>query len=316
MPSRPRLADWLSLVALTVMWGSAFALTRAAVEQLSPAWVVQGRLLIGAVLLLLLWGFGRRIWPRGSRLWAFLLAIAVLGNVVPFNLIAWGQQTIDSGLAGILMAVMPLFTLVIAHFTVPGERLSVTRLAGFAFGLVGVVVLMAPDIGLVGQVDTQFLLAALAVLGGAFCYAVSAVLSRLRPKSDVISSATATTVIAAVAMAMVLRPSAIEHEALAAASNDALVAIVLLGVFSTAIAAVVYFHLIERTGPGFVSQLNYLIPVWAVVLGAAMFGERPALTDYLAMLIILAGIAVSQLGSSKRSPSAVEGRVVPEQTKV
>jgi drug/metabolite transporter (DMT)-like permease len=80
-------------------------------------------------------------------------------------------------------------------------------------------------------------------------------------------------------------------------------AIVLLGVFSTALAAVVYFRLIERAGPAFVSQLNYLIPVWAVLLGAALFDERPTMSDYLAMAVILTGIALSQRGSPGQAPA-------------
>ena len=243
------------------------------------------------------------------------MGIAVLGNIVPFNLIAWGQQTVDSGLAGILMAVMPLFTLVLAHFTVPGEHLGMMRLVGFVVGLAGVAVLMAPDMGLGAPVDAQFLLAALAVLGGAFCYALSAVLSRLRPKSDAVSSAMVTTLLGAVVMSLALQPSLEDVAVLTTASTGALVAVAVLGIFSTAMAAVVYFRLIERTGPGFVSQLNYLIPVWAVILGALVYGERPALTDYVAMAIILAGIAVSQIGSRPAYRSSIDTPNAPEQSR-
>jgi drug/metabolite transporter (DMT)-like permease len=294
--SRPRLTDWLHLSALTVMWGSAFALTRAAVDQLPPEWVVQGRLTVGAAVLLVWWRLTGQGWPRGVRLWGFFVMIALFGNVIPFSLIAWGQQTIDSGLAGILMAVMPLFTLVLAHYVVPGERLGAMRVVGFVVGLLGVAVLLGPDIVIGDSGDRRFSLAAAAVLGGAFCYAVSAVLSRLRPRSDVVSSAMATTFFGAVVMTTTTLQPATGVEEYTGASVGALGAVALLGVFSTAIAAVVYFRLIERAGPAFVSQLNYLIPVWAVILGGLMFGERPSTTDYLAMAIILLGIALSQLG--------------------
>lgn len=293
------LSDWIHLLALTVMWGSAFALTRAAVGELPPEWVVQGRLMVGAILLSVWCALSGRGWPRGRRLWWFFLLIALFGNVLPFNLIAWGQQSIDSGLAGVLMAVMPLFTLVLAHFAVPGERLNALRLFGFCVGLLGVAVLLGPDIGVSGAADPQFVLAALAVLAGAFCYAVAAVMSRLRPKSDVVSSAMATTLLGAAVMTSTL-PPAIGLEQYTAASVGALGAIALLGVFSTAVAAVVYFRLIERAGPAFVSQLNYLIPVWAVLLGGLLFGERPSTSDYVAIAVILTGIALSQLGPLPR----------------
>lgn len=288
--------DWLLLVALTVMWGSAFALTKAAVDALAPDLVVLGRLALGALVLVVLWLWVRRAkWPSGIRLWLFFAAIAIVGNVVPFNLISWGQQHIDSGLAGLLMAVMPLFTLVLAHYWIPGERLTRTRVVGFAVGLLGVAVLLAPDIAISGTNGGRFVTATAAVLLAALCYAVSAILSQRRPASDIVSSAAATTAIGALVMLSVHRFS-LPTSDLLGASAEALFAIVLLGVFSTALAAVFYFRLIERAGPAFVSQLNYLIPVWAVVLGAIVYGERPGVSDYLAMAVILAGIALSQFG--------------------
>jgi len=107
------------------MWGSAFALTTAVVESLDPRQVVLGRLAVGALVLLPAWAVaGQARWPRGTRLWAFFLLIALISKVIPFSLISWGQQFIDSGLAGLLTAIVLLFTLVLAHFTVPGERRS------------------------------------------------------------------------------------------------------------------------------------------------------------------------------------------------
>lgn len=291
------MADWVLLLGLTVMWGSAFALTKAAVAELAPDTVVAWRLVVGAGLLLTWWWVGGRRWPRDRRLWLFFVMIALFGNIIPFNLIAWGQLHIDSGLAGLLMAVMPLFTLLLAHFAIPGERLTAARTGGFMVGLIGVAVLLGPDIRLDGPAGSPFLPATLAVLAGALCYALSTILSRLRPASDATTSAAATTTIGALMMLSTLRPGA-DAAAVASVSAGPLIAVALLGVFSTALAAVIYFRLIERAGPTFVAQLNYLIPVWAVLLGAAVFGERPAFTDYLAMAIILAGIALSQ-----RSPS-------------
>jgi drug/metabolite transporter (DMT)-like permease len=309
MTIRDRGLDWLLLIALTVMWGSAFALTKVAVDVIDPEGIVLGRLITGALLLLFWWVISHRARvPRGARLWLFFILIALIGNVVPFSLISWGQQYIDSGLAGLLMAVMPLFTLVIAHYAVPGEHLTLAKVAGFGVGLAGVILLIGPDVAQSGLSGERFLPATLAVLAAAFCYAVSAILSRLRPASDIVSSATATTAIGALVMLMVVRPDMPALEVNTASSN-ALAAVGLLGILSTAFAALAYFHLIERAGPAFVSQLNYLIPVWAVALGALLFGEQPSSSDYLAMLIILAGIALSQssalLTSKQRVPSAV-----------
>lgn len=285
--------NWTMLLGLTVMWGSAFALTKSALMQATPDAVVIGRLLIGAALLLLIWFMFSRQLPRGRRLWVFFALIALFGNAAPFTLITWGQQTIDSGMAGILMAVMPLFTLVLARLAIPGERLTASRIIGFCIGLVGVAMLLGP--GVTADAVGPVLPAMLAVLAGALCYSVSAVLTRLRPRSDVTSSATATALLGACMMLVVVRPAPADI-AVTTATPDMLLAIAALGLFSTGLATLLYFRLLERTGPVFVSQLNFLIPVWAVAVGVVLFDEQLAASDYVAMLVILGGILVAQVG--------------------
>lgn len=138
------------------MWGSAFTMTKVVVTHLPTTTVVAGRLVIGAAILICLLLIVTRRLPHGRRTWLFFFFIAAIGNTAPFLLISWGQRFIDSGLAGILMACMPLFTLVLAHFCLPDERMTPTRVAGFEFGFGGVVVLIGPDLvmnagGHVGQ---------------------------------------------------------------------------------------------------------------------------------------------------------------------
>ncbi len=142
---RNRAFDWLFLLCLTVMWGSAFVLTKVAVTGLAPEHVVIGRIVIACMLLLPVGLAMAGHLPSGRRTWIFLSSIAFFGNVLPFSLISRGQQYIDSSLAGILMAIMPLVTLVLAHFTLPGERLTSRRAGGFALGFFGVVLLLGPD---------------------------------------------------------------------------------------------------------------------------------------------------------------------------
>lgn len=285
--------DWVLLVALTIMWGSAFAFTKVAVGALSPAAVVLGRLVIAAILLSVVVVVQRREFPRSLRLWLFLISIALLGNVVPFYLIAWGQQSVDSGLAGILMSIMPLVVLLLAHFLVEGERLNIHRVAGFVLGFSGVVVLTGPSVLLSLQGVSSQLVPMLAVLGGAVCYGVSAILSRLRPRSDPIESAAITIVVAAIASVPLVPPNEVMWSGWTG-HMAALSAVVGLGVFSTALPAIVYFRLISSAGPHFVSFLNYLIPLWAVALGALLLGERPTLRDLAALVIILSGIAIAR----------------------
>jgi drug/metabolite transporter (DMT)-like permease len=143
---RHGLDDWGLLLALTVLWGSAFLFTKIAVGTIPSQQVAAGRLAVASCLLVPLALAVARKLPRDKRLWLFFLLIAVFGNALPFTLIAWGQRAIDSGLAGILMAVMPLATLSLAHYLVPGERLTAFRVGGFILGFAGVVVLMGPQV--------------------------------------------------------------------------------------------------------------------------------------------------------------------------
>ena len=201
MFGRRPLLHWVLLLSLVAMWGSSFMLTKVAVSALSPSSVVAGRVVIATVILGIAMVFvGRRL-PRWGRHWVFFIAMAVMGNCLPFWLISWGQRGIDSGLAGILMAVMPLATLVLAHVFVEGERLTAARAAGFATGFAGVVVLIGPEAVMEVAGAGSHLLSELAVLGGALCYAVATIIARRRPDSDALVAATGVAIAASVIMA-------------------------------------------------------------------------------------------------------------------
>jgi len=305
MGTRPGPRDWALLLALTVMWGSAFLLTKVAVASLPPGWVVTGRLLLAAALLLPLAAWRGELRRIGRRSWAYLTLIAILGNVLPFWLITWGQRSIDSGLSGILMAVMPLVVLALADRFVPGEHLTPRRLVGFTLGLAGVAVLLGPEAiqaqpAAAGGATPGALAAMLAVLGGAACYAVSAILARLRPAQGALPTAARVTLLAAL-MALPIT-AAVEGPLLRAPTWTETTAVAGLGVFSTATAAVVYFRLIASAGPSFAAQLNYLIPIWAVAMGALFLGESPRLTHLYGLALILGGILIAATGTAVRRP--------------
>lgn len=306
MRTRHGPADWALLLALTVMWGSAFLLVKVAVAGIPPGWVVTARLLLAAALLMPLAAWRGELKGIDARGWTFLTLIAILGNVLPFWLITWGQQGIDSGLSGILMAVMPLAVLALAHRFVPGEGLTRRRLAGFSLGLAGVAVLLGPEVLQELPAGTNAegpppLAAMLAVLGGALCYAVSAILARLRPAQGAVPTAALVTLIGAL-MAL---PIAVAVEGLAphAPTWTEAAAVASLGVFSTATAAVVYFRLIASAGPSFAAQLNYLIPLWAVGMGVVFLGESPRPNHLYGLALILGGIlmAATERGAAVRA---------------
>ncbi len=298
---RPR--DWAGLLALVAMWGSAFLFNRIALHGFTPLALVTLRLLVGAAVLAAATTFSRTGW-RGLRreLWPWLLAMALVGNALPFWLISWGQQTIDSGLAGILMAVNPLATLLLAHFLIPGERLTPRRLAGFTLGFVGIVVLMGPELLLDRPGTRAVLLAEAAVLGGALCYSAGSIIARLRPDSD--DGLTATLVLL-LASGLMLPLAAAEPQPFPAPPGlREWLAAGFLGVIATGLATLVYFRLLRAAGPSFLSQINYLIPLWALALGALVLDEPVTPRTLLALALILGGIALAQIRWTA-SPEAI-----------
>ena len=296
---RRPIGHWLLLAALVLMWGSSFLFTKIAVAAMPPETVVAGRLVLATVILGLVLAATRRSLIGGRRAWLFFVAMALTGNCVPFWLISWGQQGIDSGLAGILMAVMPITTLVLAHFFVRGERLNGAKAMGFGLGFVGVVALVGPNALLELRGTGTALLYELAILGGAVLYAVNAIVARRRPKGDALAAAAGVMIVGSIIMV----PAAFSGGAPwpATIGGEAAAALAFLGIASTAAATVVFFKLIAIAGPTFVSLINYLIPVWAVVVGAIFLGERPEWAALGALALILAGIALSELKGRKHA---------------
>lgn len=305
MQQQRTLRDWALLLSLVAMWGSSFMFNKIALASVPPATVVAARLALGAVTLLaIVYARGARLPPLG-RIWAAYAVLGFVGNALPFYLIAWGQQFVDSALAGILIAGMPLATLVLAHFLVQGERMTLNRTAGFALGFAGIVLLMEPAaVAGLGGAAIQ-ILAQLAVLGGALCYSANSVLARLMIKTDFLAAATGTLVLAAVMMV----PVALVHDPPWALqpSFGSIASIVWLGIGPTAVATICYFALIGSAGPTFMSLVNYLSPAVAVFLGVALLGEQPGVTAYAGLGMILLGIALSQWATRAPSPRPDKG---------
>ena len=296
-----RLLDWLALLALVAMFGSAFLLTKIAVQEVPPIMVVAGRIVIGAILLLVI------AYAQGERLsilkpyWPILLALALTGNCIPFFVITWGQQYVDSSLAGILMAMMPLTTVVLAHFFVVGERITKNKVIGFLLGFAGVVILMQPELTVSTQLDWLHLSAMMLILIGAICYAANSVIAHSLPKIS-LSLISAGVLLAA---SIVIIPLSILQgfEWVADTSPGAMWSVILLGVFPSGLATIIYFRVIRHAGPAFLSQINYLIPVWAVLLGIVFGGEKLTINAVIALVVILVGIAIAQKNRSATADS-------------
>jgi len=161
-----RFLDWLALATLIIILGSSFMLTKLAVQALHPVTITAGRITLAAAILLSVtiarkesFGFLRTAWP-------LIITLAIVGNCLPFYLITWGQQTVDSGTAGILMSIMPLLTIVLAHFLIPEEKLNRFKILGFLLGFAGVIMLLGPVAMANLEGSTYLLLPMLAILGG------------------------------------------------------------------------------------------------------------------------------------------------------
>lgn len=286
------LMDWGLLAALVALWGSNFMFVKLGVAAVPPATLVATRLVIGAIILVTViraWGY---TFPPIGRAWLPYVVIGVVGNCMPFWFITWGQKTIDSALAGILMAIMPLSTLVLAHFLVAGEQMTRNRVAGFMLGFLGIVALMGPAAlaGLGGS--TLEILAQLSVLAGALCYAWNGVLIRVLLKGEVMVASAA--IIAVAALVSVPIALVVDQPWRLAPSTTAVGILTWIGIGPTAIATLVHLKLIASAGPTFMSLINYCIPVVAVFIGVTALDEEPGANAYTGLALILAGIALSQ----------------------
>jgi drug/metabolite transporter (DMT)-like permease len=296
---RPTLRDAALLCLLGAMWGGTFPAVKIAVSHVSAVTVAGGRLLVAAVFMgAIAWIAGHRP-PLARPLWAKYLAIAAIGNVLPFVLIAHGQRSIDAGLAAILMASMPLVTLVLAHVFTRDEPMSLRHIAGVLIGLAGMVVLVGVDAlqGLGGNV-----LAQLEVAAGAVCYAIHTIIARrVTGVPALTNAACALAASAALGVPLMLAAAPLEPPPLAAA-----LAILFAGTLGTGLGYTLYFHIVGTVGANFAALSNYLVPIAGVLWSALILAERPSLRALLALAMILLGIAVAHLQwprASAQSPS-------------
>jgi len=287
---------YVMLIFLAVVWGTSFGAIKVGVETIPPVSLATARVVIGAVLLYLFVLIRGRRLPRGWPVWHYCFWIGVFGNALPFALIAWGEVYIDSGLAAILMAVMPLATLMLAHFFTADETMNGPRIIGVVLGLSGVVVLIGFD-ALAGL--GEHVLGQLAVAGGAVCYAIGAIITRRMPPSDPTERSAAMTICASLLIVPVAL--VVDGPDIAVPSTDSLIALVYLGVFATAAASIVYFALVAARGVTFFSFINYLIPAVGVLWGLAFLGEQVSVQSIVALGLIISGIAIAN-----RSTKAVQ----------
>ena len=307
MLSRRILLDWSVLVALVVVWGSAFAGLKIAVAGLHPAWVASMRLGVAALALyLLMRGLGERaprLRPRPDPIWATYVGLGVFGLGTPFLLFAWAATGLPSAVLAICNGVSPVFTALFAHAFLAGERLNKRKSVGVGLGLIGFIALVAPDLRETGL--GSGVVAELAALGGAALYAVANVVTKKAPPAPSVTSAFVMCLAGALSTAL----AALLWAGPPPLPELRVVAVVIaLGLFPTALGTIGYVWLIRRRGALFTSFTTYLSPVWAILIGVALLGERPGAAEYLALVMILLGVGVANLRGKtvERPPSPAQ----------
>lgn len=298
--------EWALLIALSVLWGGSFFFVGVAVAELPTFTIVALRVMLAAMALLLFLKVAGVAIPRSGAAWRAFFAIGLLNNVIPFSLIVWGQAHIASGLAAILNATTPLFTVLVAHCFTADEKLTPPRASGVAIGFAGVVVMIGPAALHEARTD---LLAQLACLGAAVSYAFAGVYGRRFRRLGLAPLQTAFGQVAA--SSLVLVPLALLVERPWTPPLPGLptwAAIAALAVLSTALAYALYFRILARAGATNVLLVTFLVPVSAILLGAAVLGERLQPRGFAGMALIGLGLAAidGRLARWRRRRAAAE----------
>jgi drug/metabolite transporter (DMT)-like permease len=282
------------LLALSALWGGSFFFFKILVQELPPFTVVLGRVAFAAIALNLLLVLRRDFMPTDRRLWGAFLVMGLLNNVIPFTLIAFGETRISSGLASILNATTPIFTVLAAHVLTSNEKLTWPKAVGILFGFFGVAVLIGP--GVLTGIGRGDLVGEGACLLAALAYAFAGIYGRrfkgVPPLKIATGQITASTLILVPIAALVDRPWALPNP-----SVQVWFGFAGIGLLRTALAYILYFRILATAGATNVLLVTFLIPVSAMALGCLVLGESISWQS-------LAGLALIGLGLA-----AIDGRL-------
>lgn len=282
--------DWVMLITLATVWGGSFLFNAILVAELPVITIVAIRVTVAA---LALWGFVRvtgRAIPTAPEVWGALLILGVLNNAIPFSLIVQGQTQITSGLASILNATTPLFTILVAGFFLTDERFSVLRVLGVIVGFSGVILMVGPEA--LGGLGADFW-AQLCALGAALSYGFASVFGRRfrELRVDPVMVATGQVTMSS----LVLWPIALWIDGpqdILGLSFNAAASMFGLAVLCTSFAYILYFRILERAGATNISLVTFLVPISAIILGVLVLGESIFIKEIIGMSLIGLGLAI------------------------
>ncbi len=292
-----RRGIWALFIALGFLWGSSYLWIKIGLESLPPMTLIAARLTVGGLFLAAVVAATRQSLPRQPRMYGHLLVMAVVNIVLPFTLIAIGEQSIDSALASILNATVPLAVIVIAPMFLPDERITLARVAGLAVGFAGVILLVAPDLVNLGDADPT---GELLMIGSSLSYAVGNVYARrnvhgLAPMIPALFQVTFAAAIVIPIALLVDRPFAT-----VTLEPSSIAAVLWLGLLGSGLAYIAYFTVLRAWGATRTSMVAYLLPVVGIVLGAVVLNDPVTANRIGGTVLIIAGIGLVNGGPALR----------------
>jgi drug/metabolite transporter (DMT)-like permease len=286
---------WFVFILLGAIWSSSFMWIKIAVQEVGPLTLVAFRVLFGLLFGIVVIAIQRTPLPRTFKAWWPLLLLGLTNVAVPFFLISWGETSIDSAVASILDATVPLFTILIAHFLLQDDKMTVPKVLGLLMGFAGVIILLSKDIG----ASTGSLLGQLAVIVASMFYAGSSVLVRKTTEDTPGILRSAGPLISATAV-MWLGTALFESPVTIPQISITWVALLWLGIFGSGLAFVLAYYLIHEIGPTRTTMVTYLFPLGGVILGATFLSEQITWQVLAGGILIVASLAVANWNPKRR----------------
>ncbi len=287
------------LLVLSTLWGASYTFIRLGVETIPPLTFIAARTLIaGAILVAILRWRGLRL-PQDTVTWRKLLIQACLNSIVPFTLIAWAEQTTDAGLAAILNSTTPIFAFLLTALVTRHEPVTARKLFGVSVGLIGICLIVG--VQALNGVGRE-LWAQLAIVAATICYAGAAIFAKSFKGLDPMMPAAGSLVSAAAILVPV--SLSIDHPWTLQPSVASLVALLMLAVFSTALAFIIYFRLVHTLGSvGTTAQAYLRVPI-GVAIGVTFLGETLTPTAWIGLACVIVGVIAMTLPARRRTMTA------------